>query len=121
MTAFHGRLLTVLVTVLAPSWAAAGVWDEMQFGNTSAIEAKILRLNMTDDFVEVAYRTRSGQENTGRLCSTAQPGQPPQALEIARTQFLLQDLREAVKSARTIRLAVRGPWSPCLIVMNSQK
>ncbi len=115
-------LFSLTILGLCQNLAFAGVWDEMQLGNTTSIEAKILRLNFNNEAIRIDYRTRSGTEGSGQICaSSTPPGQAPQAVEIASTHFLLQDLREAVKSSRFVHLAVRGPWNTCLFVMNSQK
>lgn len=119
MRQFKSQILTYILTILAlvASRASAGVWDEMQSGNTQSFEARILSLTPENGDFLVTYATRDGQKSNGKLCKSPSQATTADAWEFAAANIQVQALQDAVKSSRRVQLSVRGPWSPCLNVV----
>lgn len=105
------------ILFLISSLASAGVWDEMQSGNTLSFEARILSLTPENGDFLVTYLTQDGQKSNGKLCKSPTQTTTADAWEFAAVNFQTQALQEAMKSSRRVQLSIRGPWSPCLNVV----
>ena len=118
-------ILTLIVSLHAQADVfPASVWEQMQEGTTSHVEAKITGLEILANRVKIEFTTTSDKKtNSALLCDDfGRKGDNQYSdSEERRAAFFferVQSVRDAFKSGATVEIAYSGPWNPCLQSVN---
>lgn len=117
MVLFLFLALALTLSVTGRAQNGPGVWDQLQHQGERTFDARIEKLEISTRSIVVGYREMvdDGGKFEIILCSesVADHSQHEGWLSAVNNQRI-ETLRQAFKSRETVRISVRGPWSPCL-------
>ncbi len=118
-------ILTLIVSLHAKADVSpASVWEQMQEGTTSRVEAKITGLEILANRVKIEFTvTGDKKADSALLCDDFGRKGDNQYFDSEERRAALfrervQSVRDALNSGATVEIAYSGPWKPCLQSVN---